>query len=157
MRIFHYSSYYIYVRKNNTTTCTLQPINPSSMTPFQHACIIFFILFAFFKHIKREKFKTNNHIIYAIIIYWEISHVMSYNSWSVSHATTHRNPSHQSHDQSQPIATNRISHTTNRNPNAISHATPQPIASVTRHRNPSHQSRDTSHQSRVSPASCTHL
>jgi hypothetical protein len=51
------------------STCTLQPINPSSMSSFQHAPIHTFILFSFFKHIKREKIIANNYIIYAVIIY----------------------------------------------------------------------------------------
>ena len=36
----------------------------------------FFHLFSFFKHLGREKFKINNHCIYAVIIYWEMAHVM---------------------------------------------------------------------------------
>jgi hypothetical protein len=88
------------------STCTLQPINPSSMSSFQHAPIHTFILFSFFKHIKREKIIANNYIIYAVIIYWETTHVMIYHSCIRTIAyhripiATHRNPS-------QPIATHR--------------------------------------------------
>ena len=49
--------------------------------PLQHAPMHSFILLSFFKHIKREKF---NHkyfqYIYAIIIYWKFTCIMSYRS-----------------------------------------------------------------------------
>ena len=50
----------------------------------------FFHLFSIFKHLGREKFKINNNCIYALIIYWEMAHVMrngSYIEDSVSPAT----------------------------------------------------------------------
>jgi hypothetical protein len=80
-------------------------------------------------------------------------------SHRIGHATP-RNPSHQSRDTAQPIA----SVTRHRATHRISHATPRkPIASVTRHRathrighatprNPSHRSRDTAQTHRISHA-----
>jgi hypothetical protein len=53
---------------------------PSSITPFQHALMHSFILLSFFKHLKREKFNINNHNRYAVIIYWEIIHIVSNHS-----------------------------------------------------------------------------
>ena len=105
------------------STCTLQPINLSSISSFQHHCILFFILFSFFKHLKREKFNTNNYIRYTVIIYWEIAHVMSNHSWSVSHATS-----------MQPLC---ISHTPQRTIATVTRHQCNLNATVTRHSAPS--------------------
>ena len=45
------------------------PSTRQSISSVQHDCILFFIFFSFFKHLKREKFNTNNFIKYDVIIY----------------------------------------------------------------------------------------
>jgi hypothetical protein len=112
-------------QSRDTTQSHRNHNNPSSMSYFQHMLMHSFIFFSFFKHIKREKLNINNDIIYDVIIYWKITHVIT---------------SHRSRDTAQPIA----SVTRHRATHRISHATPRkPIASVTRHRariNPSSMS-----------------
>ena len=51
------------------STSTLQPINPSIHIIIATCFHTLLHLLSFFKHIIREKFNTNNHTIYAVIIY----------------------------------------------------------------------------------------
>ena len=65
------------------------PINPSFHDILSTHVHAFFHLFSVFKHHGREKFKINNHYVYALI-YWEMTHVMrngSYIEDSLSTAT----------------------------------------------------------------------